>query len=231
MTFCRIGLVWSSLQAETLVSRQLRAGERGRDDVDSDAGRDKLKAKMKAKPMVLRVADEDMAHLATHPAYVRYGLFNLARHTVLAPTAVFRGLKRGDNAPPNVENGWAFCGKPRHAFCNDGTTYPAPDGMVYAVFADNDGFVFDWDWVQEDPDKPGYPLGPVTARFAQEVMFDEEVVLALPPDLAPGQFDRTQACYSSRLTNSICLTHCKNTTGQIDGGVANCIKRCTVNSD
>ncbi len=70
--------------------------------------------------------------------------------------------------------------------------------MVHIVYADEDGYVFDWDWALEEPDKPGYPLGPWSDRFDEEVDLKRDVVLELPKDLQPGQFDRTEACYSSR---------------------------------
>ena len=79
------------------------------------------------------------------------GVSQCARRTVLAPTWVFKGLKRGEGGLSKVNNGWAFCGKPRKAYRNDGTPFPAPEGMVHMVYADEEGYVFDWDWVRENP--------------------------------------------------------------------------------
>ncbi|MBI3466442.1 MAG: hypothetical protein HY000_25800 [Planctomycetes bacterium] len=164
-----------------------------------EAERAKLEAERSARPFVLRLDQDEVEHLSTQPAYVTYELLHCARRTVLARTAVFRGLKRGGDAPPKVENGCAFFGKPRQAHHNDGTPFPAPPGMVFVVYADEDGYLFDWDWVQEDPDKPGYPLGPLTDRFDREESdLKQDVVLDLPKDLRPGHFDARKACYSSR---------------------------------
>jgi hypothetical protein len=164
----------------------------------SPAARDRLEARRTAKPFLLRVADEDLQHLAGQPPYVTHNLLHCARRTVLAPTAVFQGLRRGDGGPPTVETGWAICGKPRRTYHNDGTSQPTPEGMVYLVYADSEGYVFDWDWVQEDPDRPGYPLGPVDERFDREVENSPEFSFDIPIELRPGLLDRSQACYSSR---------------------------------
>ena len=74
-----------------------------------------------------------------------------------ARTCVFKGLKHGEGDFPKVNDGWAFCGKPRTAYRNDGTPIPAPEGMVHMVYADGDGYVFDWDWVSRESGEPGYP--------------------------------------------------------------------------
>lgn len=167
------------------------------DSAEQKAARDRLKAMNAAKPFVLRVADEELQHLTSQPAYVTYELLHCARRTVLAPTAVSHGLRRGAEAPPKVNDGWAFCGKPREMYRNDGTAAPALDRMVHVVYADADGYVFDWDWVPEDPGAPGHPLD-CYLRFDEPNALCSEARLDLPRDLRPGQFDRSQACYSSR---------------------------------
>lgn len=163
-----------------------------------DEEQKKLEARRNARPWVLQVDAEDLEHLNTQPPYVVYELLHCARKTVLAPTAVFRGLKRGGDTPPSVNDGWAFFGKPRRAYENDGTPVCPPEGKLFVVYADKDGFVFDWDWTPEDPDRSGYPLGPTNDRFEEEVKLDLEVVLNLPANLVPGQFDPKRACYSTR---------------------------------
>jgi hypothetical protein len=168
------------------------------DPVTWEAERRALREKLNAKPFVLRLASEDLIHLKTQPAYVTYELLYCARRTVLAPTVVYRGLKRSGDAPPKVNNGWAFFGQPRRAFRNDGSASDAPKDMAFVVFADEDGYVFDWDWIPVDPDKPGYPLGPLDERFEQEIKLSQDADLELPKDLSPGQFDPTKPCYSSR---------------------------------
>jgi hypothetical protein len=155
-----------------------------------------LEAKRNAKPFVLQIDSDELDHLSTQPPYITHELLHCARRTVLAPTAAFRGLRRGVDAPASLKNGWAIFGKPREARRNDGMPFPAPSDMVFGVFAEENGYVFDWDWVQEDPDKPGHPLGPL--RFDSDVELSQDFVLKLPKDLRPGQFDASKACYSSR---------------------------------
>jgi hypothetical protein len=167
------------------------------DAAERKAARDRLKAMRSAKPLVLRLDDEEVQHVASQPAYVVYELLHCARRTVVNPTAVYRGLKRGGKAPANVNDGWAFCGKPRETYGNDGTPMPAPERMVHVVYADIDGYVFDWDWVLEDPGAPGHPAN-CDLRFEEPNALQGEARLDLPRDLRPGQFDRAQACYSSR---------------------------------
>jgi hypothetical protein len=167
-------------------------------DPDSWAGeRAQLESRRRSKPQVLKLDDDDLEHLASQPQYVTYGLMNCARQVVLSPTSVFKGLARGDDASPTVNDGWIFCGRPRRTFDNSGTPGPAPAGMVYLVFADTDNCVFDWDWVAEDSSEPGYPRD-WRLRFGNPHPLDVDVVLNLPGSLAPGRFDSTRACYSKR---------------------------------
>lgn len=167
------------------------------DPTERQVERDHLKAMREAKPQVLRLDDEELQHLASQPPYVVYELLHCARRTVLAPSAVCRGLRRGSEAPASVNDGLAFCGKPRETYRNDGTPMPSPDGMVHVVYADADGYIFDWDWVLEDPGAPGHPLD-YYLRFDDPDVLSGEARLDLPRDIKPGHFDRTQACYSSR---------------------------------
>lgn len=161
------------------------------------AKRERLAALQATKPLVLRLDDEELRHLASQPAYVVYELLHCARRTVLNPTAVCHGLRRGDEAPAKVNDGFAFCGKPRETYRNDGTAIAAPDRMVHVVYADADGYIFDWDWVLEDPGAPGHPLD-CDLRFEQANALMGEARLDLPRDVQPGRFDPSQACYSSR---------------------------------
>lgn len=165
---------------------------------DWEAERAKLAARRESKPFVLRLDGEDLEHLTMQPAYATYNLIHCARAVILAPTSVFQGLRRGEGGAENVSRGWAICGRPRQAYRNDGTAHSAPEGMVHIVYADRDGYVFDWDWMHADPDRPDYPLGPISDRFEREVDDPPEFVLNLSAGLVPGRFDRTQACYSSR---------------------------------
>ncbi len=140
---------------------------------------------------MFRVHEEDLRSLQTLPPYVTYGLTRCAKKTLLAPTAVYRGLKRGNKAPQRLRDGWAVCGKPNRAYDNSGRAEPAPAGMLYMVFADKEGYVFDWDWIREDPAFPGHPLN-MDLRFGNPALESRELVLDLPDYLVPGIFDATK---------------------------------------
>lgn len=156
-----------------------------------------LQSRLETPPLVLRLHAEEIEHLASQPAYVTHGLLHCARKTILAPTSVFKGLNRGDDCPNVLKEGWAFCGKPRVAYDNQGRAFPAPSGMVYMVYANSKGFVFDWDWVQESPGEAGYPIDP-DMRFENPCTLQRDAVLELPRDLNPGKLLASQACYSSQ---------------------------------
>ncbi len=172
---------------------RFKLGEPGEQDQDEPARR----VRREARPLVFRVGPEDLNSLRSLPAYVAHGLMKCARKTVLAPTAVYRGLNRGDKAPQPLRDGWAICGKPGRAYDNDGQPVPPPAGMVYVVYADTNGYVFDWDWVQEDPHAPGHPLDSAI-RFGNLVHETREMVLDLPERIDPGQFDRNKPATSPR---------------------------------
>lgn len=150
-----------------------------------------------AKPVVLRLTKADLCSLANQPGYVTHGLFHCARKTVLAPTAAYRGLSRGDKAPVRLKNGWAICGKPNRAYDNGGGKLPPPADMLYVVYADEEGFVFDWDWVAEDPHYPGHPLD-TELRFGELLRDPPEFVLDLPEHLPAPSFDSAVATRSVR---------------------------------
>ncbi len=95
----------------------------------------KRQARMETRPLVLRIHSEEIGHLSSQPAYVTYGLLNCARKTILAPTSVFKGLSRGEDCPSDLREGWAFCGKPRQTFDNQGNAVSAPAEMVYVGMA------------------------------------------------------------------------------------------------
>lgn len=162
-----------------------------------DKAAEDLRKRREAKPLVLRVPQDELDSLSMQPAYVTYELLHCARSSVLAPTSVFKGLKRGEGGPAGVNKGWAFCGKPRHAYDNQGRPFAVPAQLVHVVYASADGEVFDWDWVREDPGDQGYPID-WRLRFDEPVQLAQEAVLDLPADLAPGTFNATVACYSRR---------------------------------
>lgn len=162
-----------------------------------EAERRALQDGMDARPLVLRLDPEDVSHLATQPGYITFGLKECARRTVLAPMQVFRELKRGEGCQDNLREAFAFCGKPRRAVDNSGRSVPPPADMVFVVYADAEGYVFDWDWVEENPHEPGYPVNR-ELRFGDPIVLGRDVSLELPDHLPDPQFDWKQACYSPR---------------------------------
>lgn len=60
------------------------------------------------------------------------------------------------------ERGIAFCGVPSRRHLNSPNAIEHPKGFVFVVFANHDGFVFDWDLIPADPSNPTLP------RNAQE---------------------------------------------------------------
>lgn len=165
----------------------------------TDETRDQQKAKSRdeVRPVIFKVAPHDLDTLKDQPGYVTHNLLKCARKVMLAPTAVYRGLMRGDKAPKRLREGWAICGKPNRACDNDGLLIPSPPGMVFMVYADAEGFVFDWDWVQESVEAPGHPLDP-ELRFGQLQTAPPEMTLDLTPSLDVVKFDSTVATYSDR---------------------------------
>jgi len=159
--------------------------------------REKMTTRDTARPVVFKVARQDLVSLKNQPAYVTHNLLKCARKVLLAPTAIYRGLKRGDDAPARLRDGWAICGKPNRACDNDGRLIPPPVGMVFMVYADSYGFVFDWDWARGDEDAPGHPLDEAL-RFGNLVPTSQELVLDLPAGLDEPKFDSTVATYSER---------------------------------
>jgi hypothetical protein len=172
---------------------RFKLGEPGERE-QAESGR---QARREARPLVFRVSPEDLHSLQNLPAYVTHGLLKCARKTVLVPTAIYRGLNRGDKAPKRLRGGWAICGKPGRAYDNAGHPFSPPEDMVYMVYSDANGYVFDWDWVQEDPHAPGHPLD-VALRFGNPIHETQEMVLDLPEQVDFGRFDPTRPAPSPR---------------------------------
>src|SRR5438105_3692887 len=68
--------------------------------------------------------------------------------------------------------------------------------MVYCVYADSENFVFDWDWVKEDPTRLGYPEN-YRIRFSNSIAELNEGILTVPTDLSPAPFKK-KAWHSQR---------------------------------
>lgn len=157
-----------------------------------DAG-NRLSKLMASKPSVLRVDDQDIDAIQHGmPAYIVYELLNCATRVIENPTVVFEGTR----TTGRLASGRAYCGKPRRAFSNTGVSVPSPRDMVYCVYVDPEGFVFDWDWVKEDSLRAGFPVDH-ELRFNGAIDPPVESVLALPP-LSPTAFRKSKAWHSFR---------------------------------
>jgi hypothetical protein len=140
--------------------------------------------------LLLRLDEQDRnAVLGGMPSYSVYGLRYSAVKLVQSATVLYRHLRREGR----LQNGFAFCGRLRQAFDNAGNAISPPPGMAYIVYADPDGYVFDWDWVEEDPDHPGYPVD-ADRRFTgnPETKVPEAVLVGVD-NLAPAPFDSQKA--------------------------------------
>ncbi len=136
---------------------------------------------------VLRLAPDDAA-TAFLPKHQYLELIDCAREVVRNPLKVWKGLREGDNQRR------AYCGRPSRRWLNSGAYEPPPDGYVYMVYADRDGYVFDWDWVKCDADGSGFPDGH-RDRFGAPV--DAGGGELLVGNLAkPKQFEASRPAYS-----------------------------------
>ena len=129
------------------------------------------------------------------PSYVVYGLRHSATELVQSPTAMYRGLRREGR----LREGFAFSGRLHLAYNNEGRPVVSPPGMVYVVYADPEGYVFDWDWVQEDPHHPGHPIDSELRFTGGPEQSPSPAVLKGIDDLKPAQpFNPRLAWPSSR---------------------------------
>jgi hypothetical protein len=160
------------------------------------AEQERVASRMSARPLVLRLDEQDrLAVVGGMPGYVYHGLRRSAAKLVQSATVMYPGLRREGR----MQNGFAFCGRLRQAFDNEGRAIPAPDGMVYVVYADPDGYVFDWDWVKESPHHPGYPID-TDLRFSRNPQSParEAVLVGVDALSPPKPFDPRLAWYSRR---------------------------------
>jgi hypothetical protein len=161
-----------------------------------EADQVRLAQRMRGKPLVLRLDEADRRAVNEGmPAYVVYGLRYSAPKLVQLATVLYRGLRREGK----LKEGYAFCGRLRQAYDNQGQTLPAPPGMVYVVYADPEGHVFDWDWVKEDPHHPGHPIDTELRFTGNPEPVVPEAVLVGVEDLAPvSTFDPRKAWFSPK---------------------------------
>jgi hypothetical protein len=153
----------------------------------------RLQRMMAESPSVLHLADEERrAVQGGTPAYCVHALVKCATRVVQAPSAVFRGLRR--EGP--LKEGHAYCGKPKRLYGNDAQPLnQSLDGFVFVVYADAQGYVFDWDWVQADPSDPSVPSG-ASERFTSRVEVPTAVLVGVD-DLQVGEF-QAKGWYSRR---------------------------------
>jgi hypothetical protein len=157
---------------------------------------ERITRRMSTGPLVLRVDEQDrLAVTGGMPGYVYHGLRRCAAKLVQSAAVMYPGLRREGR----LRDGFAFCGRLRQAYDNSGRPVPAPAGMVYVVYADPDGYVFDWDWVREAPHHPGHPIDPEMRFLGNANPTPPEAVLVERETLpAPAPFDPRSAWYSER---------------------------------
>ena len=141
----------------------------------------------------LRIDEADARDLPHHPPYVVHALRTAAAEVVRSPTAAFRGLRRRGL----LRQGFAWSGRPGQRLDNEGMAQPAPEGMVFCVYASPDGCVFDWDWVREDRDDPSRPDGS-SERFSEALPALSGRAMAGLDSLRSGRFSPGNAWYSVR---------------------------------
>ena len=190
------GAVQSSKPGRDYVGAEISAAEirfavGTEEEYLADKARSSASAEMKPRLLQLSEQDQDAVRHGM-PAYVVHELKLCGSRVVQAPTIVFQGLRL--SGP--LKAGRAYCGKPRRASDNDGNVVPPLSDMVYCVYADPEGYVFDWDWVPEDPGRPGFPEE-YRQRFANQIAEPTEAFLQIPPDLVPSPFKK-QAWHSKR---------------------------------
>lgn len=163
-------------------------------EAQQEAIRNRVETWMSAEPLVLKLDEQDrQAVEGGMPGYVLHGLRRCAAKVVQNPTAVFEGIR----LEGKLKGGFAYCGLPKHAYDNAGGVQAAPSKMVYVVYTDADNYIFDWDWVKEDPERSGYPTG-WKKRFGKRLERHPEAVLAGVDELKPSEFQRESAWYSVR---------------------------------
>jgi hypothetical protein len=146
-----------------------------------------------SKPIVLQLAEEDRrAVTGGMPGYVVYALKYCAPHVVHSPTVVFEGLRHEGE----LVNGRAYCGIPPHAYDNDGNKSNPKANMVFVVYTNSDGFVFDWDWVKQGS-LPGYPVD-WQERFERKLDEVPDAVLTGLEDIHPTAFTPSHAWFSQK---------------------------------
>ena len=85
------------------------------------------------------------------------------------PLAVFKGLRREADDPPHGENWLCYCGRPTRAYQAYGShRAPWPD-EVFLVFVSDELIVYNWYWVEADPQDANLPLDHAV-RFKERLL-------------------------------------------------------------
>lgn len=142
------------------------------------------------KRPTVSLASADAGHLKFHPPYVTHCLLRCARRVLEAPRAVFVATR-----PDSTTRILAFCGLPASTYDNEGNALPPPERMVFVVYV-RDGNVFDWDWVEADPNEPAFPVG-YAVRFAERLANPRSHTIEGLVSLPRNQFAPTRAIRST----------------------------------
>jgi hypothetical protein len=151
-----------------------------------DAKRQKADEQAVERRPTLRIARDEVVLLQQHPPYVVHSLLHCATRVVEAPRATFEGRR------PDGMTFRAFCGRPVYQYDNDGKRALAPKNMVYVVY-ERDSHVFDWDWVEADPQDLNLPVDHAT-RFVKRLP-TRAMTLDIK-EMQPNRFDRAFGVHS-----------------------------------
>lgn len=150
---------------------------------------EQLDDERKRRPIVLRVDPEDLESLRQDPAYVTHSLTRCVPRVLASPTSIYKGIRRDGR----LQGGYAFCGLPGFAMKNDGARIEAPKNKIFCVYVTENHTVFDWDWIQANPENPREP-SEAENRFVASVSLDKFPDVTVPglEGVTPGEFKRNR---------------------------------------
>ena len=140
----------------------------------------------------LELSDADAPELRVHPPFMVHQLLRCAPTVLAFPTSVFRGLRRSGE----LRDGIAYCGHVAVRYDNDGAEVGAPEGKLFCVYVNAQGYVFDWDWVAQDPDRPDRPTQ-WNLRFNEQLEHWPGTALQKIAPVRGHEFDRGRPWYSA----------------------------------
>jgi hypothetical protein len=100
------------------------------------------------------VMSDALRHWRSHNPQKYYD-GGLAGEVLKSPTSIFQGLQRR-----GLELSYCYCGKPPVRWTDAQVEAPSPPNMVLAFYIRpwEDGlWIWDWNWLTEDPRTPGHP--------------------------------------------------------------------------